>query len=517
MNSKKVNEQQSTLNKRYFYKLSSNFVTILAGIFTSAIVPKALGVTAFGEFSFTNNVITQILSFLDMRASTCFYVKLSQRQNESRIITFYGIYTILVFIILFTIVGLLLIPSSRQLLFEGIDRRVVVFSVLFVTVKWIADIFVKISDAYGSTVVVERIKIINQFLGVSVLVLLFYFDVINIHIFYVHQILMFSLLTILIYSFFRKRNYKVPLIAKLEPAVFKKYASEFYVYSAPLAFYLTTTLITEVFDRYILQHFGGSYEQGLYGFSFSMSNMTILFVTAMMPLFTRELSIAFAENDRSLATSLYRKYVPILYIISAYFCCFLFVNAQSIIIIFGGLQYREALVPLKLMLLYPLISTYSNLNSSVIYAKSSTSFIKKITMIVSPIGMITAYILISSSFLDLGATGLAIKVVAIEYVATIVMFFYISRYLDIKIHKYLLHMMLSPLVLLLTAFGINYLMFYSFNSDPANIFLFLLSGMVYTVIIGIIVYFFPMFMGLSKEQIQTMIGRLKRLRIPNGR
>ena len=112
--------ETSTLKKRYLHKLSSNVVSILAGLITYTIVPRALGVSAYGNFSYTNNVITQILTFLDMRTSTGFYVKLSQRQSEKGIITFYGLYTTVAVGVLAGIVGILALPFISKFFFEGI-------------------------------------------------------------------------------------------------------------------------------------------------------------------------------------------------------------------------------------------------------------------------------------------------------------------------------------------------------------------------------------------------------------
>ncbi len=500
---------KNTLKKRYFYKVTSNIVTILSGLFTSAIVPRALGVNAYGDFSFVNNVISQILSFLDMRASTCFYVKLSQRQSESKIITFYGIYTLLIFFILFIIVSILSIPSSRHFILENVDEKIIWFSFVLIIAKWIVDVFIKISDAYGATVAIERIKMVNQGLSVILLVLLFYFDLINISFFYLHQIFIFLFLGFLMYNFFKSKKYQIPFIAPIELSAVKSYTKEFVSFSAPLLIFLIAQLVVEIFDRNILQHFGGSYQQGLYGFSFSISTMTILFVVAMVPLFTRELSIAFASNNLESAASLYRKYVPVIYVVSAFFCSFLFINAQGLIFLFGGEQYYESLVTLKIMLFYPLVSTYSNLNSSVIYAKSGTTIIRNIALVLSPIGMLLSFLLISSSFFNLGASGLAIKVLTLESVSVIIILLHISKYLKIKLFKYFVHMVFAPLTLLLIAFAIKWILeYFSFSSD-FSIFSFVFSGFIYSLLTGSLIFIFPSFAGLSRSNIDLALKKIK--------
>ena len=502
-------KEKNTLNQRYVYKLISNLITISAGLLTAAIVPRALGVDAYGVFSYTNNVITQMLSFLDMRASTCFYVKLSQRQSESKIITFYGIYTFLIFLSLLFVMSILIFAFSPPILFGGISKIILVLSVSFVIAKWIADIFIKISDAYGTTVSVERIKIISSISGVIILSVLFYFGVVNLKIFYIHQILVFSIFSMLVLYFLRKWSYKIPLVAFMDVNDFKKYIREFFVYSSPLAIYLVVTLLTEVFDRFTLQHFGGSYQQGLYGFSFSISSMTIFFVTSMVPLFTREFSLAFATGNIKLAGDLYRKYVPTMYLISAYFCCFLFVNAESLILIFGGDQFKESILSLRILLIYPLLSTYSNLNGSVIYAQSGNSLFRNISLILLPAGILATFFLTSNQFMNLGAMGLALKITLLESISVIIVMFYIAKHLKITLYKYFIHMILSPILFIILAFAVRRSLHFVYSVSD-NLFSFLLSGAVYSLALGIAFYLFPNLTGLTKNDIQSLKQGIRR-------
>ena len=71
-----------SLKKRYFAKLSANFAGFAMSLVTEAIVPRGLGPRAYGNFSFLSNFFTQVVGMLDMGTSTCFYTKLSRRQQE---------------------------------------------------------------------------------------------------------------------------------------------------------------------------------------------------------------------------------------------------------------------------------------------------------------------------------------------------------------------------------------------------------------------------------------------------
>ncbi len=481
-------------------------------------MPRALGVAAYGQFSFVNNVITQILNFLDMRASTFFYVRLSHQPARKGVITFYGLYNLLVFLLLAISLLVLSLPIFRPLLFGEISNQILWLSFVFVCMKWMGDIFIRISDAYGATVFVEKIKIVNSILAISVLAVLFFSGFISVTVFYAHQIGTFFFLCLAIAVVFKRRNLAMPLVGVLPASEVRYYTKLFLVFSSPLAIYMTATLITEIFDRTLLQKSGGDFQQGLYGFSFSLSATTILFVTSMVPLFTRELSIAFSERDNGKAAFLYRRYVPMMYFVSAYFCCFISGNVEGVILLFGGEEYAAAAGPMSIMMLHPLVSTYSNLNSSVIYAKRSTVFIRNMILWVAPLGIAITYVLVSNKAFGLGASGLALKVTVLELITTILMLRHISKLLNMRIAFYLIHMVATPAVLISLSFSLKYLFRWLMGNDSVvdSLVVFFAAGIGYTILVACLVYFFPIFAGATKDQRQHYLNLVK-AKLPWGR
>ena len=88
----------------------------------------------------------------------------------------------------------------------------------------------------------------------------------------------------------------------------RKYIREFYQYTHPLFIYSLISVLANIIDRCLLQAFGGSVEQGFYGFSFQLGALCFLFSGAMTPLLTRELSIAFSQQDKLRMQDLFQKY-----------------------------------------------------------------------------------------------------------------------------------------------------------------------------------------------------------------
>ena len=125
-------------------------------------------------------------------------------------------------------------------------------------------------------------------------------------------------------------------------------------------------------DRWLLQVFSGSVQQGLYGLSYQIGAICFLFTGAMTPLITREFSIAYAKQDIPHMAYLFRRYIPLLYGIAAFFSCFIAMQAENVAYIFGGAKFHDAALAIAIMSLYPIHQTYGQLGSSVFYATAQT-------------------------------------------------------------------------------------------------------------------------------------------------
>ena len=84
--------QESTLKKRYVFKLFANIIGAIIGAIMIAMVPKALGSVAYGQFTYLQDFFTKVIGFMDMGSSTAFFTKLSAKQGRKELISFYFIY-----------------------------------------------------------------------------------------------------------------------------------------------------------------------------------------------------------------------------------------------------------------------------------------------------------------------------------------------------------------------------------------------------------------------------------------
>jgi O-antigen/teichoic acid export membrane protein len=493
-----------SLNNRYLTKLLANLTGLVITFITTAVISRSLGPQAYGDFSFLNNFFMQLIPFMTFSSSIAFFTKLSQRNNEFGIIRFYRIISFVAFILLFLVIFSVQAFELEDFLWPDQSITLVFYAAIFAILTWIGNSLIQISDALGITVSTEIIKIVQKIIGLLIILILYYCQHINIINFYYYN---FFILLLLIWSFIlviNRPNFNLILSWSINKTEFKKYFNEFYIYCRPLFFYSVIGLVAGLFDRWLLQIFGGSAQQGFFELSLKIGLVCFIFTNASSQLITREFSIAFSEKNLEEMKRLFRRYIPLLFSIASFLSCFISVNASEVAYFFGGSQFVSASIPIAIMAFYPIHQTYGQLSGAVFYATGKTKLYSKIGLIFMIAGLPISYFFlapISLLGLNYGAIGIAIKFVGLQFLAVNVQLYFNSKFLKLNFTKYLLHQVgvISYLVLLswLSKILINYLL----PLESYNIIEFLLSGVLYSTSVFVSVYVYPKLFGLNKSDI----------------
>lgn len=170
---------EDSLKKRYLYKLLTNLIGLFIGLVTQAIIPRGLGPKAYGDFSFLSNFFTQFVSFFDMGTSIGFYTKLSQRQKDIGIITFYVSFAIIASIALFLFVFIVSFTPVAKKIWPDQLMFFVYLAVIWGIFSWFIQILNKMVDAFGLTVPAEMARIAQKILGVILILGLFFSNQLN--------------------------------------------------------------------------------------------------------------------------------------------------------------------------------------------------------------------------------------------------------------------------------------------------------------------------------------------------
>lgn len=494
-----------SLRKRYLFKLSSSLLGFAISIIIQAIVPRGLGPEAFGNYAFLTSILTQIVLFFDLGNTSAFFVKLSQRPKEFKIATFYFYFTLLGFgLFLLGIATISFIPSFYKQLFPEQELFYILIAAFFAIFSRVLQILNNMADAYGLTVQSEKGMMGQKIIGLIVIVLLYITDKLNLINYFLYQyfiILLLSLLFIWIIrdsGIFKSENWKLTWLNV------KEYFHEFYTYSHPLLIGFLFGFVSGILDRWLLQYFGGSVEQGFYGLSFQISAVSTLFTGAMSMLIMREFSIAFSKSDFGHMAYLFRRFIPLLYSIAAYISCFVAVQSDKLIHIMGGSQYKNAYMAVFIMSFYPIHQTYGQLSGSVFLATGQTKLYARLGIFSVILGLPMVFFLVASSKFfgfNLGATGLAVKMVLIQVIFVNIQLYYNSRLLNLNFWKYIGHQIVCVACLMIISIAVMWFVNNELNLGNQVIISFLLSGMLYTGLVGILVYFQPIVFGINSQDI----------------
>ncbi|WP_345993684.1 polysaccharide biosynthesis protein [Sulfurimonas sp. HSL-1716] len=492
---------EDSLKKRYIIKLLSNIVTGIINVILVAIVPKALGPVTYGQFSFIQQFFNQVIAFLDASTSIAFFTKLSASHTRKDLLSFYFLFAFLLLTVLSIFIVSIDVFGYTNTFLPAIPVKYIYFGMWFGFFTWLTQVFIKISDAHALTVSVELIKILHK---IAILFLLLYmvhytlFDLSSY--FYFHYISLLSFLMVITVLFIRKSIFTKQIFKKI------KYISlimEFYRFSSPLFVFNSVAISVSLFDIWLLQKVSGSVQTGYYGLAYSLAAMCFVFTSAMTPVITREFSKSYASKNIEDIQKLFKRYVPMLYAIAAYFGVFISFQSENLIHIFTNESFKGAFFALVIIAFFPIHQTYGQLNGSLFFAMGETKPYSKIGIFVSFSGLVLSYLFIFHY--KLGAEGLALKMVLTQVVGVNIQLFFNVKVLKIKMFPFLFHQFYTVVFFVVLAF------FASSIPDIMSGYLsnFILKGMVYTILVCIGVFIVPVVFSTNKNELFSIMRKIK--------
>jgi len=496
--------QETSLKKRYSIKLFANIMGGIIGAIIVAIVPKALGPIAYGQFMYLQEFFIKAIGFLDMGSSIAFFTKLSARADRKELITFYFLYSFVVLLLIFGFIFVSDIFGFLSAIVPDISTDYIYLGLFFGFFSWFTQIFIKISDAYALTVSVELIKVGHKI--VSLLILLFFVYQLAFDLelfFYFHYIALISFLLIISWLFIKKGIFQNIINPELS---ILNLAKEFISYCHPLLVYSIIGLLAGLFDIWLLQKVAGSEQMGFYGLAYSLAAMCFLFTSAMTPIITREFSKSYEQKDIENMRKLFYRYIPMLYSIAAFFAVFISVQSENVLWIFTDEKFKDAFLVLVIMALYPIHQTYGQLSGSIFYATGQTKLMRNIALFTMPLGMLATFIFVY--IFELGGVGLAWKMILVQFISVNIQLYFNAKLLNLDMKHFLWHQIYS--VGFFASLAIISSFFVSFDSSLIS---FLVSGVIYVFFVITFAYVFPQVFATNRVEIKEnfikIYGRIK--------
>jgi O-antigen/teichoic acid export membrane protein len=432
------------MKNRYLIKLLATIISSLFNAFILFLVPKSIGPESFGIYNYILNIFNQIIGVLDGGTSTAFYTKLSQRNEEKKLISFYFLFSLFVFLVLFLILFVILLTDNINYIFMSNNIHYIVKVFLISFLIWFTRVHIKIMDSFAFTIYSESIKILYVIISLLLLITIDYLYKITLNIFLdflIFNSLLYNIMLIIV------TKIKVKWSFNLSYHNIKAYIKEFYLYTHPLFITMIIGAGVTILDFWLLQKYAGSKEQGYYALSFQIASMSFILISAMTPIITREFAKAYQQNKLLRMKLLFKKYIPSFYILATFFSIFVSYYSSFFVDFFGGDDYSSAIVILSIIALYPMHQTYGQLSGAIFFSTNKTQQYRNIAIFFMIVGLFLSILLIY--FLKLGAVGLALKIIVIQILAVNYQLYLNCNYLNISFIKFLIHQAITPLFFLL--------------------------------------------------------------------
>ncbi len=491
-------------------KLASNVATIPLFFILEAVLPRALGPANYGNYNFATLLFYQLITFLDMGTPTCLSTTVAKRPQEFGLVAFYARVALVILGLTLLAGGIMLLPPFGDWLMPGVPVWLALPAALWAYLTWLGRVIRSVNDALGITTSSELVRIAVNVTSALVLLGLFFAGWLNITLVFSHQ---YATLALLCVGFAATlRNAWKPRQWGLSRPQTAAYSKEFWRYSGPLFTMMLVSAIAVSGERWILQFFDGSVGQGYFSLSQKISMGCFLFVTAMTPLLMRELAVAHGRNDPREMGRLLDRLAPMIYAVAAWFSCFTTIEAVPVVRLFGGAAFADALLPVQIMTLYAMHQGYGQVAGAVFYASGNTKVLRNVTVVGLAAGLATAFFLMAPPAwggLSLGATGLAIKMVGVQFITVNVLLFLCKRVAPFNYGRNIVHQILCPACFLGLALACRSGTLAALAGQEDGFARFFLSGVVYTALTGILVLAWPFLIGLQRDDLRRLWHKAK--------
>lgn len=443
------------MQNRIIFKFIATGLNFLMSIVIGILVPRTIGPTSYGDFSYIIATYAFLFQFLMFTSNTAYIYFLSHGKHKIEDVNMF--YMLFLIFISFVTLSIGLITANTELgikyLWNGLDNQYLLYlGLVFGIFTNLQTRFVEFSDSTSQTITSEKLKLTSRFIIVLTIMIFVFLDKLDIYVYFILSILNFTLFFVLFYK------YITFTISKIEWKVFKEIFDDFYFYLRPLIIFTLIAAIYSYFGKYVLQASSGSLEQGYYNFAYQLALIPVTFISSIMAIYMSEMTKKFQAKDLTGVKEIFVNNIFKIYAIHAFIAFFMLVNAKEIILLTVGEQFLAAAGALQALSIFSLLHTFGMLSGNLFFSSGRNkqySIINSTTMILG-ISYLT-YILFQS---NLDASHLAV-IMASFYGARVMIQLYINMsHLSISKIKFIGELVLVTIIVygaleLVNSFDLN--------------------------------------------------------------
>ena len=497
---------KSSVKARFSISFLSNVLRGFLSLSTGLLIGRGLGPQTYGDFVFLLGTFAGIKQLLDMGSAHAFYTFMCKKPRGRKFVLSYLVWQGIQFFLPLIFIGLLLPKQWILEIWVGQEKGLILLAFVAVFMKDSA--WITMSNIGESFRLTHKVQFFNlSIVGTHFLLVLVRFWTEHLSLNFLFGFIFIEYLVAVCVAF------RIFSGNMLEDEEFdgKNIWNDYFNYCVPLILFSWLGFVREFSDRWFLQTYGGNEEQGFYGISYQLAVVSLLATASLLRIYWKEIAEANENNDHERMSKLHQKVCRFLYMVAASISGFLIPWSEEIVGLFLGPSYLGGTAAVSIMFLYPLYQSLGLIGGSFLLAVGKTKPKVVLEGLVLIVSIPVSYFILApadANFpgLELGSTGMALKMVGFCVVSSNLVLWWISRNYGWKFDWGYQILTLAGVLMLgqLSFVGVNYL------GSIHAMGLFLKGGMalvIYAIGIGVFLWSVPWLAGLTRNEIKTQFSQ----------
>lgn len=456
---------EDSVKKRFVSKFVISILSAALNFGLMLFFPKFLGPTQYGQYEFAVNTFTILIGTMTFSVPDAYFNWISRKAKNLKVGEITASTLAFLLLIFFSVLLFILLTNSLgyfNSIWPGISVSVACYGLLIAFGLQLFNVLSILADGLGLTATFEFFRLgqnTMRFIFTGLLCVLGWITLHEALFAYFFAIIISCFIALIWFNkkkILRGADFKAH---RWEREHLKTYSLFTFDYIKPLVIYSGLSFAFSFFDIWFLQYVDGSVQQSYLGISTRLAGMAGFITLAIQPILVREFAVAFEHNNEQRMKVLFER-IRLFYFISFCIGTILFYNADLVLTFVGGKEYEMAVIVFKILAFYPALQTLGRLHGAIYYSTARTKIYSAVGVFVMPLGILLSCYLIGheNSFisgLNLGAKGIAYKMIIIDTLSIGILLFYNALFIKVSFWKQLLGILAVSLLQMGLFFGVQ--------------------------------------------------------------
>jgi len=510
----------ASIKTRFFVSAGVNVARAGISFLTGVLIARGLTPVGYGDLFFLLGSFTAVRALLDMGTSSAFYTFIAQKRRAASFYILYFSWLCLQFLITVFVLAALLPDNLVNNIWLGHGRDAIILAFLAAFMQQqVWSTVVQVCEAARKTVMVQSVGLAIVIIHLGVVLVLMWAEWLTITAVFITLLAEYASATFLVWMLMRAQENDDGKAPDNEAFRFVEVVFSYWEFCRPLIIIGIATFAYQFLDRWLLQRFGGAEQQGFYQISVQFAAVSLLATTSILSIFWKEIAEAYKQENYDRVKNLYHKVSKSLLMLGAVISCFLIPWSEQLTLLMLGADYTNAWPILAIMFLYPVHQSMGQINGTMFMACERTSPYMYLTLFGMLISIpVTYFVLVPESGwslpgLDMGAQGLALKMVGMNILLVNIQGWMIAHYHGWKYEwayqvegLFMLTMVGFSIKEVLVSFFDSFLRFE--NESYTSLLMLGIASLLYLLFVCLYVWIRPRLFGLEQEDVRNIVERV---------